>query len=424
MQNGFTGARRRTFLRAFGAVLGAAVVVPLMNEGEARAGVAGTAGPDQLFQTGQFAAADRGYARLLEKDPGNAQAWAQRGYIALLSNRFGDTERFLRTAIKLAPRDTGSMSRLADCYVRQDDFARAVPLLRAAGDRIGVTQYGAVSGTPYQLSGPDSTRLPFRTLDPLPSVDAAVNGTAASFTLDTGATFTFSAAMAKAAGVKPVARVLVNHGNGVVPSYIGVVDSLRLGQIEVRNVPVLWDDVSFTAASGDGQPAGVIGTTIFYHFQTTMDYAGRALILSRPGTARPTGAATAPLWLAPDHFIFSGGSIGPEGGAGQAGPGLVLVDTGGVGQGVVLTTAQAAAAGVVPDYAKPETDFGVTVYPCQADVALGGEARRGVPGVVGSVPSPVEFGFGYRGTVSHEFFKPLSVTFDFTAMAAFIAAER
>jgi hypothetical protein len=308
------------------------------------------------------------------------------------------------------------MSRLADCYVRQGNFVRAVPLLRAAGDRIGATQYGAVTGTPYQVSGASSARLPFSTLDPLPSVNAAVNGTAVPFTLDTGATFTFSAAMAKAAGVKPAATVMVNHGNGPVPSYIGVVDSLRLGSIEVRNIPVLWDDVSFAAAPGDGQPVGVIGSTIFYHFQTTMDYAGRALILRRPGAPRPAGAATAPLWLAPDHFILSQGSVG------KAGPGPVLVDTGGVGLGVVLTGAQATAAGVEPDYGKPETDFGVTVYPCAASVAVGRMPCGDTPGVVGVTPA--EFGFSYLGTLSHELFKPLSVTFDFTTMATFIEAGR
>lgn len=385
--------KRREFLWG----LGAAAVLPLINETQTD--------PDQLFLQGHFEAADRGYARLLKQDPRDAHAWAQRGYIALLSNSFGDTERFLRQAIRLAPKDTVSMSRLADCYVRQDDFAQAIPLLKAAGDRIGATQYGAVTGTPYQVSGSEA-RLPFRTLDPLPSVDATVNGTMAPFTLDTGATFTFSAAMAKAAGVKPLATVLMNHGQGPVPSYIGVVDELRLGQIKVRNIPVLWDD---------GPSTGVIGTTIFYHFQTTMDYAGRTLTLRKPGAPQPAGTTKAPLWLAPDHFIFSRGSVG------KAGPGPVLIDTGGVGLGVVLTQAQAAAAAITPDDKMPETDFGVTVYPCAADVAIGRIARHDLPGVVGPIPSPVEFGFGYLGTLSHEFFKPSSVTFDFTAMATYIS---
>ena len=96
------------------------------------------------------------------------------------------------------------------------------------------------------------------------------------------------------------------------------------------------------------------------------------------------------------------------------------MDTGGVGLGVVLTAAQAAAAQVVPDYTRPEQDFGVTVYPCTADVAVGGTRRRHLPGVVGPIRPPAEFGFGYLGTVSHEFFRPLSVMFDFSAMATLI----
>jgi len=394
---------RRTVLRGAGVAAALSVVAPATA---ARAATASDSA-DQLFTEGYFAAADRAYAAVLRQDPADAYAWAQRGYIALLSNRFAATERFLSRAIKLNPSDTVSMTRLADCYVRQDDFAPAVALLAQAGDRIDSTLYSAVSGSPYQISGTDSGPVAFQTVDPLPSVTASVNGTAAPFTLDTGATFTFSAAMAAAAGVSPVATVLVDHGDGPVPTYIGVVDSLRIGAVEIASVPVMWDDVSFTTAPGDGEPAGVIGTTIFYHFQATMDYARRALTLRR--AAPSPGPATAPLWLAPDHFIFSWGRVG------ESVPGPVLIDTGGVGLGVVLSTAQAAAADVVPDYAAPESDLGVTCYPCTASVEVG-RVRRDVPGVAGPFTSTDGFGFNPVGTLSHEYFKPSSITFDFRAM--------
>jgi hypothetical protein len=186
-----------------------------------------------------------------------------------------------------------------------------------------------------------------------------------------------------------------------------VVDSLRLGGIEISGVPVMWDDTP-------GQVPGVIGTTILSRFAaTTMDYAGRALVLDRRPASRPAGAVTAPLWLAPDHFLFSSGDVG------HAGPGLVLLDTGGVGLGLVLTAAQAAAAGIVPDRAEPVTDLGVTGYPCTAQAALGGLPPRTVPGFVGPIAPPADFGFGYLGTFSHELFKPLSITFDFAAMALY-----
>jgi hypothetical protein len=402
---------RRALLRDAGIALGAGAALSLA--GGSLAGAATTADPDALFAAGYFAAADRAYAALLRRNPADAYAWAQRGYIALLSNRFADTERFLSRAIKLDPADTVSMTRLADCYVRQDDFAPAVTLLEATGDRIDATLYSAVSGRPYRVSGVDSGPVPFQTVDPLPSVTAAVNGISAPFTLDTGATFTFSSAMASAAGITPVATLLVNHGDGPVTTYVGVVDSLRIGTIEIANIPVMWDDVSFTAAPGQGEPIGVIGTTIFYRFLTTMDYSGRALTLRR-GSWAPV-PETAPLWLAPDHFIFSWGRIG------DSVPGPLLIDTGGVGVGVVLSTAQAAAAEVVPDYGEPESDFGVTVYPCTAQVSVG-RVRRSVPGVVGPITATDGFGFNPLGIVSHEYFKPSSVTFDFRAMTVSVDA--
>jgi hypothetical protein len=205
---------------------------------------------------------------------------------------------------------------------------------------------------------------------------------------------------------------MVNRGNGPVLTYIGAVDSLRMGGIEVRNIPVMWDDTSLLDAPGGA--VGVIGTTVFYHFRTTMDYAGGALLL-RPktgsGPARLGGHARMPMWLAPDHFMFAPGRVG------HSGPGLVLLDTGGVGLGVVLTSGQVAQAGIVPDYSKPGVYLGVPGYPCTVgQVALGPVLRRDIPGAVGPFRPPADFGFADLGTLSHEFFKPLAVTFDYATM--------
>src|SRR4029077_19582056 len=124
----------------------------------------------------------------------------------------------------------------------------------------------------------------FRTLDPLPTVDGSVNGTPLRFVLDTGATFGLAAAAAAAAGCRPVATVLTPGPAGPVESYIGVVGSLVLDGIEIRNFPVMWNASSLLDAPGGA--AGVLGTTIFYRFLTTLDYAGGALVL-RPKAGGP-----------------------------------------------------------------------------------------------------------------------------------------
>ncbi|WP_431521674.1 tetratricopeptide repeat protein [Actinomadura madurae] len=46
------------------------------------------------------------------------------------SNRFGDAEKHLSRAVALEPGGS-SAQRLAECYVRQDRFERAIPLLQS-----------------------------------------------------------------------------------------------------------------------------------------------------------------------------------------------------------------------------------------------------------------------------------------------------
>src|SRR5262245_14731657 len=94
---------RRRFLQVGALALGGAALAPLVN---ARGGVAAAAplrgapaanpqDPDELFRQGRFRRADRGYRRLLRRDPNNAHALARRGYIALLSNEFAAAEALL-----------------------------------------------------------------------------------------------------------------------------------------------------------------------------------------------------------------------------------------------------------------------------------------------------------------------------------------
>ncbi|MBB2744623.1 UNVERIFIED_ORG: hypothetical protein FHR35_004472 [Microbispora rosea subsp. rosea] len=62
----------------------------------------------------------------------------------------------------------------------------------------------------------------------------------------------------------------------------------------LRDSPVQWNDVQRPPLPDGSKPAGAFGTTIFYHSLTTMDYAGRALILrARPNPdSRGRGSMT------------------------------------------------------------------------------------------------------------------------------------
>lgn len=416
---------RRGFLRKAGVVGAASAMVPLLGS-IPRTAVATTDDPDQLFKDGRFGAAERGYRRMLRDHPRDAHARAQLGYIALLSNRFGDAEKYLSEAVALEPSDVASAQRLAECFVRQDQLARAVALLRSIGrprEEALAELYSQIAGTPWQISGAQDTRVPFVTLDPLPAVEAVVNGgTPRTFWLDTYATLDLSQEVAEQAGLRALSTISGGVANmQPVTIWLGVLDSLRVGNIEIRNLPVQWSNGQRPPLPDGSQAAGVLGTTLFYHFLTTMNYAGRALILRRTTkTPPPThGADHLPLWLAGDHYPCTLGSLG------ELGPRPVTLDTGGIASALDTTVAIAEQAGMTVDYSHPMEQAGTTIYPVKADrISLGSAVGRDLHGkaaekVFPGFPGPGQsamFGFDLIANFTHEFFKPFAITFDYTTM--------
>lgn len=59
----------------------------------------------------------------------------------------------------------------------------------------------------------------------------------------------------------------------------GRIDSLSLGELEIRNVLVHILSTKAFSAAAQGKPvSGIIGTVLLYHFLTTLDYPGGALV--------------------------------------------------------------------------------------------------------------------------------------------------
>ncbi|MEV0346432.1 aspartyl protease family protein [Nonomuraea sp. NPDC050680] len=427
---------RRGFLRRAGLAVGAGVMLPQLGLARTSAPLSmalssstSSIDPDRLFKSGDFKQADRGYAYLLREDPGNAHAVAQRGRIALLSNKFEEAEKLLTKAIGLAPDDTFSKRQLAECFVRQDEVARAVPLLRGTGDPSDAafaTQYAGVTGRPYEVRGAQKTRVPFVCVDPLPCVEAAVNGARPqSFLIDTGATLAFSTKTAEQAGLRALSTSISHPAGQTLTTYHGVMESFRLGDIVLRNVPVVWYDLRMPDLPDGSQPSGVIGTTLLSHFLATMDYAKQALILRRKtgaqqrefqAEARRSGADRLPLWLAGDHVPCTLGSLN------DYGPRVASLDTGGMEMGVMTTEENAKRAGIAIDYEHPTTGGGMTTYPITpARISLGSKVGRNIPGVVGGWPWLQLFGFETIANFTHEFFKPHAITFDYANMNFYIA---
>ncbi|MFI0453470.1 aspartyl protease family protein [Actinomadura sp. 6N118] len=425
---------RRSLLRGAAVVAGAAATTPLL--GKAATAQADSGDADALFKAGKFEQAGRAYEEILKKDPRNVHAARRRGYVGLLANKFPDAEKYLTLALTLAPKDKETNALLGDCYIRQDKFSLSVPRWQAAGEDVYAKWFGAVHGKPYQING-DIARLQMKQMDPSPLVEASVNGGPPKrFTFYTGAGWLgMSAEVAKEAGLSAVASQKIDYLDGTSWMYFGVLDSFKLGGIELRNIPVEWSETDTNAADPGGPSDGMIGTWVFYHLLTTFDYAGRSLILRRPtpeaarkvrADATRAGAKPLPLWLARQHYLSSRGSF-----AGSDAR-VVGVNVGGVGEiAAGMSGETAEQLGIRTDYDRPIGTFAhshpAVAYPCYPkEIRLGDAVAKEVycytnPNKPTNVPWPYGSGFDVMGYFAHCFWKPYNVTLDFTDMNLYIA---
>ena len=58
-----------------------------------------------------------------------------------------------------------------------------------------------------------------------------------------------------------------------------------------------------------------------------------------------------------------------------------------------------------------------------SDLYLGAARQQNVSGLAGAFPPVLEYTYGFRiaGLISHRFFRPYAVTFDFTGMRIFLS---
>ncbi|MFC6930646.1 tetratricopeptide repeat protein [Actinomadura yumaensis] len=232
---------RRSLLRRAAVVAGVAAAAPLL--GKTATAHAGSEDADTLFQAGKFERAGRMYEEIIKKDPENAHAARQRGYVGLLGNKFPEAEKYLTMALNLAPDDKQTNRLLADCYTRQDKLSLAAPRWRAAGEEAYAEQFQAIHGTPYQVHG-DVARLPWQQTDPFPLVEASINGgPPKSFTFYTHIdSLGVSAKLAKETGLSVVAKQKIEAFGDIIWLYYGVLESFKMGGIELRNLPVGWSE--------------------------------------------------------------------------------------------------------------------------------------------------------------------------------------
>lgn len=384
-----------------------------------------------LFKAGDFTNSASFYSEALRMQPENISALIALGRIALFCNHLAEAEGLLARALKLEPGNKDARAAMAELFYRQDRFLDAASFLDPVESEVGIRKLRSFEGqTPYlRDESAASTTLKFVNTDPLPAVRVRVNDAdPVYFLIDTGAAeVILDQDYAQQIRAQLFGEQTSTFAGGKAAAYQhGRIDSLTLGDFELRNIPVrVMSTRAFAAAAGGKRIDGIIGTVLLYHFCSTIDYRAEQLVLrAKSGCgsfSSESNTASADFWLAGDHFIVSPGVVN------ESVHTLLFVDTGLAGFAFTAPNSMLKEANIqLPDVPKQEGIGGggkVQFVPFTLkDIALGDLKQADVPSLFGPFPESLETKFGFRigGLISHAFFRSYALTFDFERMKLWV----
>jgi hypothetical protein len=375
---------------------------------------------ESLFVAGWFHAADSLLGVVERTRPNDVRLLCRRATIATLENRLADARALLERARKRAPADPDVWSEMALVSNLADDFPLAAGLYEAIGHHALAATLASFGGRrPYRIMG-DTASVSFVQTDPLPLIQARVNGSdPVHLLIDTGsAELMLDSTFAATIGAPRFGTETGTFAADQKARYeYGRVDSLALGRVTIHDLPVVIQNLQrFSAATGGKPVTGIVGTTVLRHFTFTLDYPGRRLLLEPLATgdaAMEDGTIETPIWMASDHILLARGTLG-------AGPSFPWVlDSGFADAALTCPESTLRDAGIpLPAGAGSEGMGGggrLKVRPFRAPRAtLGGAEATGLRGLLGPFPTSLEFGLGFRvgGILSHEFLRAWTVRFD------------
>jgi predicted aspartyl protease len=385
----------------------------------------GRSAGEEHLRANRFPEAEQAFAAEAAANPGDARPHLALGHLDLMRNDLALAEEHLEAAVARDRKCREANELLAEVSYRRDDFNAAATHQEAAGNSAVAAKLRSFAGRrPYAIEGPDNVRLSFVRTEPLPVLAASVNGgPEAHFLLDTGgAELILDSAFAQSAGIPLFGGQRSFFGGGKTATIVhGAADSLALGDLTIRNVPVHVLNLGPIGPEiGEPGLAGIIGTCLLYRFLATIDYPGEALLLRRKTTRLAAPSAEAievPFQMADDHFMLAEGRLndGP--------PTLYLVDSGLGGGAFTCPASTLQEAGIERGSTQTVEGQGgggaMSAWPFDvASLSLGKARREGLQGIAGAFPPQLEWAYGFRigGLVSHGFLCAYAVTFDFERM--------
>jgi len=390
----------------------------------------------ELYTNGEFEAAKNILVNTVKDNDGTYDNILLFGRLNLYENNFIEAEKWLQKAIELSPEENTPKNLLAETYYRQDQFDKAIPLLRETGKIGKADQLQYLSGKVPNKIDSDGNKwgIEFVQTDPLPIVKMKLNnGEEVYFVIDTGGwTLILDKDYAEEIGLEILGEQEVTFaGDTKGTNYFSVVDKVEMGDLVVKNIPVELNNMVKSFAMLGKPVKGVLGTVFLYHFLFTFDYPGGNLILERKAEeniAKLENSISSedyhniPFWMIGNHVMVAHGKVN------NSKPLLFWLDTGMAGGGFDCPESVVKEGNIE---LSDETFTGMTGGgPIEVrsgivkELSLGGAIENNVMGIFGGFPNEMEYREGFRlgGVVSHGFFRSYKVTFDFSSMQ--IALER
>lgn len=268
---------------------------------------------DALWSAGLFDEAEAAYREAVARESGSSRA--RYGIARSLATRSRYTEALqeAQAALATAPRDGEIHAAIGEIYERMHRFDEAaaaytnfINLLpnkdrsdKAAWTRAQVRFLEAFSGrTPVEIDDEDNRMrhtVPFRLVNDKIVVRARVNGSPLmDFILDTGSEETvISRETAQRRNVRPITYTL-SAGVGEVGLrglQLARLDSLEIGTLEVRNLPVL---IKNPALRGIPRREGESFSPLSLGMSMMIDYENKLLTIARDLPA-DAGGTTLPM---------------------------------------------------------------------------------------------------------------------------------
>lgn len=375
-----------------------------------------------LILRGLFSDAEDTARQEIAADSHNAQSHWRLGLVLLYRNKLDQAVAEFNTARRIDPGLPLYDALLAEAAYRSDDFKSAADLFEKAGRTGKAAQLRSFAGRkPYEMSGAGTTVVKFVQTDPMPMIEVQVNGgPAVNFLIDTGAAeVTLDRDYAKSIGVTDFGDEDGTFGGGKkAKTGLGAIESLSLGGLTVKNLPVLLLNTQAFSVAAQGKPvSGVVGTVFLYHFLSTLDYPGGRLVLAPRTQHVSDGGVSIRFWMAGDHFMVANGRLDDAPGH------LFLIDTGLAGAAFTGPESTLEEAGIQASLNGATEGVGgggaVMANPFPVSkLSLGAATGTSLTGIYGVFPPSFEQGLGFHlgGLISHQFFRPYAVTFDFQMM--------